>query len=161
MGWFSKKPSWEDAYAERIYEALAASDHLGEMTPERLRVPTAAVQRYFEKTLLQRELMCFVALMSSAGPDTNLRPVMVAFSKLLSRKLSARGLQVDIDQLAEESVQDVEELFQHPFAWSQNWLAEFRNDPEDNYMVVMFADHCQRQFNALKHAIEETNQTTR
>jgi hypothetical protein len=110
-------------------------------------------RRYFDKALLQREVMCFTALMTAAGPETNLRPVLNEFSMLLSLKLSERGLQVDIDELASFSVEDVREMLADPFAWGQAWLAEFRNDPNDNFMVVMFADHCQRQFNAFKHAI--------
>jgi hypothetical protein len=31
-------------------------------------------------------------------------------------------------------------MFAEPFAWGQEWLANFRNDPNDNYIVVMFAD---------------------
>ena len=85
MGWFSKMPSWEDTYAQNIYKAFVVADEIGEMTPEALRIPTVALERYSAKALLQREAMCFVALMSSAGPVTNLRPVMMAFSKLLSR----------------------------------------------------------------------------
>jgi hypothetical protein len=120
-----------------------------------------ALERYSAKALLQREAMCFVALMSSAGPVTNLRPVMMAFSKLLIKNMATRGIDVDIDQFADASVQDVGEMFAEPLMWSQGWLAEFRNDPNDNYMVVMFADHCQRQFNAFKHAIEDTNKKAR
>jgi hypothetical protein len=30
-------------------------------------------------------------------------------------------------------------------------------DPNDNQMVVMFADHCERQFNAFKHSIANRN----
>jgi hypothetical protein len=52
-------PSWE-TYAQRIYTALPAADSLGDMTPEKLRIPPAAMQRYFEKALLQRETTCFV-----------------------------------------------------------------------------------------------------
>jgi hypothetical protein len=74
MGWFSKKPAWEDTYAQNIYQAFVASDELGEMTPEKLRIPTAALQRYHDKALLQREMLSFVALMSSAGPENELRP---------------------------------------------------------------------------------------
>jgi hypothetical protein len=161
MGWFSKTPSWEETYAQNIYKAFVVADEIGELTPEALRIPTAALERYSDKARIQREAMCFVALMSSAGPETNLRPVMMAFSKLLTKNMATRGIQVDIDQFADASVQDVGEMFAEPFKWSQGWLAEFRNDPKDNYMVVMFADHCQRQFNAYKHAIEETNRKTR
>ena len=161
MGWFSKKPSWEETYAGNLYQAFAIDDDLGDMTPEKLRIPTAAVQRYHDKALIQRECMCFVALMTCAKPESNLQPVMMAFSRLLSEKLAARGLPVDIDALADAATGDVEAMFRDPFVWSQLWLAEFRNDPEDNYMVVMFADHCQRQFNAYKHAIEDTNKKRR
>ena len=94
--------------------------------------------------------------MHSARPETNLRPVMMAFSKLLSQKITNRGLQIDIVHLAEGSVRDVRKLFKSPSDWSQTWLAEFREDPEDTYMALMFAHHCQRQFNAFRNAIEET-----
>jgi hypothetical protein len=70
-----------------------------------------ALERYSAKALLQREAMCFVALMSSAGPVTNLRPVMMAFSKLLIKNMATRGIDVDIDQFADASVQDVGEMF--------------------------------------------------
>jgi hypothetical protein len=75
--------------------------------------------------------------------------------------MEARGISVDIDAFAEASTQDVGEMFAEPFGWSQSWLAEFRNDPNENYMVVMFADHCQRLFNAYKRGIEDTNRKTR
>jgi hypothetical protein len=129
------------------------------MTPVKLRIPPAAVQRYLEKTLLQRETMCFVALMSCARPHTSLQRVMMAYGRLLIRELAARGIPADIDALADVSLTDVDRLLKEPFAWAQNWLAEFRNDPDDFYMVAIFADHCQRQFNAYKAAILETNQT--
>jgi hypothetical protein len=32
----------------------------------------------------------------------------------------------------------------------------FRNDPNDNYTVAIFADRCQRLFHAYKHGIEDT-----
>jgi hypothetical protein len=160
MGWFSKTPSWEETYAQNIYTAFVAADDLGEMTPEKLRIPAAALPRYLDKALLQREAMCFVALMC-ASPETNLRPVMMAFSRLLSRSMAARGIEVDIDRFVETSTEDVREMHAEPFKWSQGWLAEFRNDPNDDYMVVLFADHCQRLFNAYKHGIEDTNNRTR
>jgi hypothetical protein len=158
MAWFSKKPSWETVYAERIYESLAASDDLGEITPEKLRVPTAAYRQYRDKALLQREAMCFVALMVSADKDKapNLLPVLREFSRVLEAKLTARGLQADIDKLADSAAVDVAEMTGDPFAWAQRWLAEFRNDPNDNYMVALFADHCLKQYSAFKHAIETT-----
>ena len=41
-------PAREDLYAERLYEALPLSNELGDMTPEKLRVPQAAVPRFLE-----------------------------------------------------------------------------------------------------------------
>jgi hypothetical protein len=43
-----------------------------------------------------------------------------------------------------------------PFGWAQRWLSEFRDDPNDNYTVALFADHCMRLLHAYKHGIEET-----
>jgi hypothetical protein len=34
----AQNTAWADTYAERIYEALVEADHLGDMTPERLRL---------------------------------------------------------------------------------------------------------------------------
>jgi hypothetical protein len=160
MAWFRKKPSWETAYAERIYESLAAPDDLGDITPEKLRVPTAAYQQYRDKALLQREAMCFTALILVSGDKEHkgpsLLPVLREFSCILEAKLAARGLQVDIDMLADMAAVDVSEMVADPFAWAQRWLAEFRNDPNDNYMVALFANHCLKQYGAFKGAIETT-----
>jgi hypothetical protein len=30
----------------------------------------------------------------------------------------------------------------------RRWFSEFRNDPNDNHMVFLFADHCVRLFHA-------------
>lgn len=101
-------------------------------------------------------MICFVALMAAANPGTQLPPVMLAFGDLLVTKLSARGLQMNREQLADTAKADVSEMIADPFPWAQRWLAEFRDDPNDNYMVVMFADHCSRLFQAYKQAIEQT-----
>jgi hypothetical protein len=101
-------------------------------------------------------MICFVALMSAAKPESKLQPVMRAFGNLLVSKLDARGLQMTMDQLAEYAMNDVETMLTKPFDWGQRWLAEFRSDPKDNYMVVLFADHCCRLFQSYKDAIEDT-----
>jgi hypothetical protein len=75
---------------------------------------------------------------------------------LLVAKLSSRGLQINVDELAEAAPAEVERMIADPFKWAQRWLAEFRDDPNDNYMVVLFADHCLKQFQAFKHSIETT-----
>jgi hypothetical protein len=156
MGWFSKKPSWEITYPHRIYDGLVAHNDFGDMTALKLRIPTAAHRAYQNKMILQREMICFVALMAAAKPGTQLPPVMVAFSDLLVTKLSARGLQMNRDQLADIAQADVAEMIADPFPWAQRWLAEFRDDPNDNYMVAMFADHCLRLFQAYNRGIEQT-----
>jgi hypothetical protein len=81
---------------------------------------------------------------------------MGAFGDLLVSKLGARELQMTRDQLAEYAMNDVEAMLAEPFPWAQRWLAEFRDDPKDNYMVALFADHCMCLFQAYKHAIEDT-----
>jgi len=50
----------------------------------------------------------------------------------------------------------LEDLSSDPFKWAQRWLKEFRDDPGDNFMVVLFADHWQRQFQAMMEAIKQT-----
>jgi hypothetical protein len=156
MGWFSKKPPWEMTYAENIYHGLVAHNDFGDMTALKLRIPTTTHRAYQNKILLQREMICFVALMEAAKPGTQLQPVMLAFGNLLVSKISARSLQMNRDQLAEHALRDVEKMISDPFPWAQHWLAEFRDDPNDNYMVALFADHCLRLYNAYKQGIEET-----
>ena len=158
MGWFKKKPSWDRAYAERIYDAYVSSGGLGSMTPEKLHIPRAAHRQYNDKLLMQLESLSFMALSSAANRNTapELLPVMVAFGHLLAEKRSARGIKVDVDDLAESCMVDVTDLIKNPFPWAQRWLAEFRNNPQDNYMVGLFADYNIRQYHAIKDAIETT-----
>ena len=151
-----QKPTWAEIYAQRLYDTLLAPNDLGDITALRLRIPTALHQAYQAKIILQREMICFVALISVAKPETKLPPVMMAFGDLLVSTLGARGLQITRDQLAEYAFNDVETMLKEPFAWAQRWLAEFRDDPKDNYMVALFADHCMRLFQAYKSAIEDT-----
>lgn len=148
--------SWEETYANRIHLALPEADGLGDMTAEKLRIPAAALIRYSEKSLLMREAICFVALSSVANPETKLPPVLMAYTKLVARKLNQRGVQANPDAFADASLSDVHRLFAEPYQWAQSWLAEFRNDPNDTYMVALFADHCQKLFQSYQQAISET-----
>jgi hypothetical protein len=136
--------------------ALPEADGLGELTPEKLRIPLAALNRYQDKALLMREAICFVAFSSVAHPETKLPPVLMAYARLVVRRLNARGTPADPEAFADASLSDVQRLFAEPYAWAQDWLAEFRNDPKDTYMVALFADHCQKLFHAYKQSIEET-----
>jgi hypothetical protein len=43
-----------------------------------------------------------------------------------------------------------------PYPWAQQWLAEFRDDPNDTYMVAFFAEHCLRLHHAYTNGIEKT-----
>lgn len=155
----SPSTSWEETYAARIYEALPYSNEVGEgeITPEQLRIPPAARQRYDDKALFLRETICFVALASVAKEGTNLRPVLMAYTRLLCRKMEQRGIETDADTWAEYSFKEMEHMTQEPMDWAQKWLAEFRNNPNDSYMVYNFANHCHKLFGAYKHAIEHTN----
>jgi hypothetical protein len=156
MWWFKKKPSWELKYAQVIYDGLVAHNNLGEITALKLRIPTALHHAYQNKIVLQRELISFAALMQIAKPRTKLQPVMLAYGNLLVNKIGERGLQMNSDQLANAAIDEVEAMIADPFKWAQRWLSEFRNDPNDNYMVAMFADHCLRLHQAYKHSIEQT-----
>jgi len=149
-------PSWDVTYAQRIYDALPLANHVGEITAEMLRIPLAALPRFNEKSLFLRETLCFVALASVANPDTNLRPVLSAYTRLFVRKVEQRGQLVDADTLADYSFKDTDHLFQQPLDWAQGWLAEFRSDPDDTFMAGMFADHCLKLFSAYKAAIANT-----
>jgi hypothetical protein len=154
FGLFKKKQTWETEYAQNIYEGLVLHNDFGDITALSLRIPTAQHHAYQSKILLQREMICFVAIMSVAKPGTALPPVMLALGNLLVKKAADRGLQLNRDQLAETSLRDAELMLTEPYRWGQNWLAEFRNDPNDTYMVAMFADHCIRLFQAYKGGIE-------
>jgi hypothetical protein len=135
---------------------LSEADGLGDVTAEKLRIPAAALVRYAEKSLLMREAICFVALSSVANPETKLPPVLMAYAKLVARRLNQRGVLGDPDAFADASLGDVHRLLAEPYQWAQSWLAEFRNDPNDTYMVALFADHCQKLFQAYQQAISET-----
>jgi hypothetical protein len=50
LGWFRRKSN-ERVKAERIYKTLVERE-LGDMTPERLRLPKATHRRYRQKALL-------------------------------------------------------------------------------------------------------------
>jgi hypothetical protein len=154
MGWFKKKPSWEEQYAQNIYGALVARGGPGDITALKLRIPTALHHTYQNKIVLQRELFSFTALMSVANQESGLRPVMLAYADLLVHKTAERGLQMNKDQLADAALDDVDAMIDQPFGWAQRWLSEFGDDAKDNY--IMFADHCLRLLDAYKHGIEET-----
>jgi hypothetical protein len=155
MRWFKKRSSWEVQYAQCIYDGLVAHNDIGDITALKLRIPTGLHQAYQNKILLQREMICFAAVMEVAKAS-GLLPVMLAYGDLLVRKVSERGLQVSRDQLAMASLDDVEAMITEPFPWAQRWLAEFRDDPKDNFMVFLFADHCLRLHNSYKKSIEDT-----
>jgi hypothetical protein len=146
---------WVETYAERIHAMLPAADSLGDMTPEKLRLPRSAVSRFHEKGLLTREAICFVALSLVAKPHTKLPPVLMAYTRLVTRRRSARGTLADSDAFAAASLSDLKSLFGDPFAWGRNWLAEFRTDPNDDYMALLFAEHCRKLFQAYRQSIEE------
>jgi hypothetical protein len=119
----TKKPAWDVIYAEKIYDGLVAHNDFGDINALKLRIPTTLHQAYQNKILLQREMICFVALMEVANPQSGLQPVMLAFGDLLVGKILARGLQINRDQLADAALKDVKRMFSEPFKWAQNWLA--------------------------------------
>jgi hypothetical protein len=156
MWWFKKKPSWEEQYAQNIYGAYVVSNDPGNITALKLRIPTALHHAYQNKIVLQRELISFAALASVANPESGLGPVLLAYRDLLVDKMAKRGLEMSRDQLANAACDDVEAMIADRDGWAQRWLSEFRDDPNDHYMVFEFADHCVRLFQAWKGAIKNT-----
>jgi hypothetical protein len=98
----------------------------------------------------------FAALASVANPESGLGPVLLASRDLLVDKMAKRGLEMSRDQLANAACDDVEAMIADRDGWAQRWLSEFRDDPNDHYMVFEFADHCVRLFQAWKGAIKNT-----
>ena len=143
----------EVQYSINLYQGLVDHNQFGDMTALKLRIPTSLHHAYQNKMLLQREMICFVALMQAAHPGTVLHKVMPVFGDLLVLKADERGLELTRDQLAEWSMEDVEYMFADPYKWAQRWLAEFRNNPEHTFMVFLFADHCLKLFSAYKAGI--------
>jgi hypothetical protein len=153
---FQKKPPWEEQYAQNLYGAFVERNAPGDITALKLRIPTALHHAYQSKMVLQRELFSFAALASVANPGSKLQPVMRAYGNLLVDKMAKRDLQMSEDQLANAACDDLDAMIADPFIWAQRWLSEFREDPNDNYMVALFADHCGRLIQAYKYGLEET-----
>ena len=153
---FKRKPtnSWEEEYATNIYNVMIAEDDIGDITA-RLQIPTALHQVYQNKILLQRELICFSAF-ASIAEEVGLQSVFHTFTDLLLEKLKARGLQINRKQLADHAITDTEEMLAEPIPWGQRWLAEFRNDPNDELGAFIFVGHCRRLFHAYKRGIGNT-----
>jgi hypothetical protein len=149
-----KKPSWEEQYAQTIYDGLVAHNDLGDITALKLRIPTVLHHAYQNKIVLQRELISFAALMSVANPQSGLGPVMMAYGNLLVHKMAERGLQMSRDQLKDAALDDVEAMMSQRFGWAQCWLSEFGDDAKDNYFP--FANHCVNLFQAYTQSIEQT-----
>ena len=146
--WF---PKYETVYAERIYEALAARE-LGNMTPQKLRLPTEKMQRYREKALLYREGGSICALLEITNKNPKLLPVLREYVDFLEAKRVGRGLRAGREQLVRAAVEDLCDMFTDPIKWAHRWLTEFRDDPDG---VVLFADHWRRHYEAVKGALEQ------
>ena len=146
--WF---PKYETVYAERIYEALAKRE-LGDMTPEKLRLPTEKIERYLQKALLYREGSSICALLEIVNKDPKLLPLLREYVDFLEAKRVGRGLRAGRDQLVRGAVEDFCEMFTDPIKWAHRWLTEFRDDPDG---VVLFAHHWRRQYEAVKGALEQ------
>jgi hypothetical protein len=154
MWFFKKKPPWEVQYAQNIYSGFVARSDPGDITALKLKIPTALHAVYQNKVVLQRELITFAALASISNAERGLRPVSSAYADLLVHKMAERGLQMNADQVANAAFDDAEALLAQPFKWAQEWLAEFGDNPKDNYLI--FADHWVRSFHAWKGALENT-----
>jgi hypothetical protein len=154
MGWFKKKPPWQEEYAQNIYGAFVAGNDPGDITALKLKIPSALHAVYQNKVTLQRELLSFAALASVAKPESRLEPVLMTYANLVVDKMAKRGLQMSRDQLANAAFDDAEAMIAQPFKWAQEWPAEFGDDAKDNY--ISFAEHWLALFKSRKGAIENT-----
>jgi len=153
LGWFRRK-SDERVKAERIYKSLVVRER-GDMTPQRLRLPKGTHKRYRQKALFYREAWCLCAL-AVVAHDLHLRAVLAELVDVVEAKRIRRGLRTySRGYLMDAAFDSVETLFANPCKWAQRWLMDFRDDADDNFMLVPFADHWQQQYAALKGAIDE------
>jgi hypothetical protein len=153
LGWFRRK-SEERIKAERIYKTFVQREP-GEMTPEQLRLPKAMHRRYRQKCLFYREAWCLCAL-AVVAHSLQLRVVLAELVDVVEAKRTRRGLRnYSRGYLMDAAFDSVEALFANPCKWAQRWLVDFRDDPDDNFMLALFADHWQQQYAVLKRAIDE------
>jgi hypothetical protein len=150
------KARYANYLANDIYERMAANDSVGNINALSLHIPTALHQAYQNKILRQREIMCFTVFAEAADEEKKLLPVFAAFTDLVHSKMRARGLQMNKEQFAANAFADMEDMMAHAFRWAQRWLAEFRDDPNDDFMTVNFANHCIRLLVAYKRGIKDT-----
>lgn len=151
---FRPKPSWEVIYAETLYNGWVVHKDSDDITEMTLQISTNGHHAFQNKMLLQRETICFVALMLSPHFGTQFQPVAIAFGDLLVAKHSTRGMAINRSQLAYAATADVAEMVTHPFPWAERWLSEFR-DVEDGNMVAILADHCLRLHQTYQREIEQ------
>ena len=50
-------------------------------------------------------------------------------------------MQINRDQARGLRPEYVGRLMAEPLGWAQQWLAEFRAEPEDQFTVALFANH--------------------
>jgi len=154
LGWFKSN---DRVYAERLYEALAVPE-LGNMTPHLLGIPRPHYKWYQEKALLYREFWCLCAL-SAVARELELFPVLREFDKLVVAERKQRGFDTrDHAKLMDAALDRLQELHENPMGWAKDWLKEFDAEPDDGPIAFLkFADHWQRQFEAVKQAIQSTS----
>jgi hypothetical protein len=153
LGWFRRK-SDERLKAERIYKTLVAREG-GDITPQQLGLRKAMHKRYRQKALFYREAWCLCAL-AVVAHDLHMRAVLAELVDVVQAKRTRRGLRTfGRGYLMDAAFDSVERLFANPFKWAQRWLMDFRDDPDDDLMLTVFANHWQQQYAALKSAIDE------
>jgi hypothetical protein len=97
--------------------------------------------------------MSACALLLVANKDHALVPVLREYESLLEAKRLRRGLRPG-DDVIDAAAADVRDMIEEPVKWAHRWLREFRDDPNDQTGVVLFADHCLRQFSGAQAAVE-------
>jgi hypothetical protein len=82
--------------------------------------------------------------------------VLAELVDIVEAKRTRRGLRnFGSGYLMDAAFDSVDRLFANPCKWAQRWLMDFRDDPNDDFMLAVFADHWQEQYAALKRAVGE------
>jgi hypothetical protein len=158
MRWFRRTPPWAVEYVGRVYREIVADGGGFALTADQLNIPLSARTQYLEKSLLQREMMCLVALMVilEIDPNSECSAILAAYTRLLERQLASRGIHVEMDLYSASATQEVREMFENPGLWAQRWLAEFQREPGDHSATERFAESCIRQYYSFRKAAQES-----
>lgn len=155
MGWSGQRSIGHEDFAKGLYNAFVVLGDFDHVTADTFHIPECFRDRYAVKSLKEREVMCFAALMWSAETQPGLTKVANAFFAIVAARMAERGeRRADNAKVyADSATSAARGLFIEPISWAEAWLSDFRDQP-DNNDAFLFADHWQCQFEGYVHAID-------